>query len=62
MVALDCGNEKRLKFYLNERPVDLAGCPGGSCDAADFVQYYTEKASQDFEQVCHVPITFPEDA
>ena len=52
MLVFDCGGEKRLRFYLNERPTHVAGCPKGACTSSDFINYYSGKANQDFGQVC----------
>ena len=44
----------RLQFFLNERPVDLDGCPQGSCNKAQFLNSHAIKgvAGRTFEEVC----------
>lgn len=44
----------RLQFFLNERPVDLDGCPNGSCNKAQFLNSHAIKgvAGRTFEEVC----------
>ena len=44
----------RLQFFLNERPIDLDGCPNGSCNSAQFLNGHAIKgvAGRTFEEVC----------
>jgi len=44
----------QLQFFLNERPVEPAGCPKGLCTSAHFLNHHAIKGSvsQTFEEVC----------
>ena len=44
----------KLQFFLNERPVDLDGCPNGSCNSAQFLNGHAIKGidGRTFEEVC----------
>ena len=52
MVGFHCGDRKKLKFFLNERPIHLEGCPQGACDSEDFLSHYGRDADQDFDLIC----------
>ena len=56
MVVHKCEGDPlpKLQFFLNERPIDLDGCPQGSCSSATFLNQHAIKGStgHTFEEAC----------
>ena len=56
MVVHKCEGDPlpKLQFFLNERPIDLDGCPQGSCNSATFLNQHAIKGStgHTFEEAC----------
>ena len=55
IVGFNCDQGKKLKFYLNEKPVKVNGCVHeNDCDAEDFVNYNQHYAVDNLDEVCEV--------
>ena len=53
VVGYQCQGSKKLKFYLNERPVSVEGCNGNQlCDATDFIQRFQKYSAETLGTIC----------
>ena len=55
MVGYQCQGRKKLKFYLNERPVSIEGCEANQlCNAEDFTHRFQAYSAETLGNVCDV--------
>lgn len=55
VVGYQCEGRKKLKFYLNERPVSIEGCDEDHlCNAEDFIQRFQKYSAETLGNICEV--------
>jgi len=52
VVGMRCGGENKIKFYLNERVINVDGCKDSLCDAAEFRAKFEKLAFHNLRTVC----------
>ena len=52
VVGMKCGERENIKFYLNERVVNVDGCKDNICDVGEFISKYEQFAFSTLREVC----------
>ena len=52
VVGLECDDGIKLKFFLNEREVEIEGCPKNICDITKFKDKYEPLSFSSIQDVC----------
>ena len=52
VVGMRCGEREKIKFYLNERVVNVDGCKDNICDVGEFLSKNEQFAFSTLREVC----------